>query len=84
MASTRNERDFGELHAVLDKAFPQLRNADQGLDVYRLARLVGVSHTTLYNSFNRGGLGMKTGRRIIDLSEGRLTRRKLARFLPIV
>lgn len=81
---TRSNRDLGKLHAVLDKAFPDLRNGDGGFDVRGLAERIGVTHTALYNAFKVESLSAKTGRKILDASGGRLTKRKLAAFLPIV
>lgn len=82
--SSRSNRDLGKLYKVLTDAFPRLKNNDGALDVYELANKCGLSHMTLYASFQREGLSVDTAKKIIAMSGGRLNRDKLALFLPSV
>lgn len=84
MALTRSNRDLGELYTILAKAFPNHKNVDGAFDVYKLANDIGVTPTTLYNSFKLERLGTETARKLIKASSGKLTQRKLAAFLNLV
>lgn len=82
--TTRSNRDLGRLYTILNDAFPKLRNKDGALDVRRLAEIVKVSHTYLYNSFKKEEINSDTAKAIAAASKDKLSFDDLAIFINYI
>lgn len=80
-AQNRRISGPGSLYSVLDGAFPGARTIQGYLDVKWLAGELGMSTWGVHKWFHNNQVPAKRVKRLIQLSEGRLTLEMLAPFL---
>lgn len=83
-SSARKIKDLGKLHELLIEACPPDENGDKSISI--LAKKLGVSHQNLYKCIDQGRLptAHKLPKRILEVSEGRVTEKDLMPFLNIL
>lgn len=83
MAKLKGSRpgSLGELYDVLEAAFPDLRTDKGELKVYALADHLGCKPQVCYKWFEKDKLTPERAQDIVKKSNGRLTLKKLERFV---
>lgn len=82
-ASPAHPRSRGQLWDLLFNKFPDYRSEQGLLDVRRLARDMGRSHTALYRVVNNNQLNPQQAIALMTLSGGALTHEDLRKFVKI-
>ena len=68
-ARGRRGENLGKLHSLLQKGFPDHRNADGTFAAKRLAKDLGVSYQAVYKWFERERIAPKRIVKIVELSK---------------
>lgn len=72
-----------KLQALLDEAFPQFRNKNGDLSIFKLGMKFEVPPQTVYQWIRRGRVPPARAKKLIEISRGRLTLEKLEPFLLV-